>query len=503
MGDIDLRHEIQFDNDSGVAYRWREPRRARRMYSARIETCSTAKTIAWYQGPNAEQEWNEDIAMHSWIRHPNIVQLYGVASTNSMYAAVFHDDLIPYDQAVDIHRNSPILCNYFRAYWSTEFIEVNKYLSYIFQRMVDRDGCTLWIRGSNHRLCVSDMILNDHTNRSYYYMSYVDYWRPGREEAEIMSYTGPNHEAVAVFSLGLSQYHKILAQYNSSTRAVCLSFHASATATIGMVVKDQHPGVVNIALAPTLEVGDISPSQAYFLAWWGAEPSYPFVDGHLMPNLWRRYNLHRIFSTPSIHGDREISCSFRSFDYLEPWLSQANHIFSSLQIRADHDQYALLHSVYFSWILSPATSSHFPSQGWLFLCPAAQLRSGPCSFRWPDCAAYWSYDPFGAQRLSRQEAEEAGFPLIELRMWASGKLWDSTDYAGLRRFHEAKGFAPDSQEIARHLGHPLYQLCDELAGETPFAHGKLSFFPNQWSTDVLDRKSTVKRQRSFSTRQKF
>ncbi|KAJ7723996.1 hypothetical protein B0H16DRAFT_329394 [Mycena metata] len=32
------------------------------------------------------------------------------------------------------------------------------------------------------------------------------------------------------------------------------------------------------------------------------------------------------------------------------------------------------------------------------------------------------------------------------------------------------GFAPDSQEIARHLGHPLYQLCDEVAVETPFAH---------------------------------
>ncbi|KAJ6461485.1 hypothetical protein C8R47DRAFT_1058439 [Mycena vitilis] len=286
-----------------------------------------------------------------------------------------------------------------------------------------------------------------------------------------MSYTGPNHEAVAVFSLGLSQYHKILAQYLSSTRAVRLSFPASATATIGMVVNNQH---VNIALAPTLEVGDISPSQGYYMGWWPGEPSHPFVDGHLMPNSWRRYNLHRIFSTPSIHADCEILCSFGSSDYLEPWLSQANHIFSSLRIRSDHDQYALLHSVYFTWILSPTTRSHFPSQGWLFLCPGAQLRSGPCSFRWPDCAAYWSYDPFGAQRLSTEEAEEAGFPLIKLRLEICGSSWNASDYAGLWQFHAGKGFAPDSQEIARHLNHPLYQLCDELAVETPLAHGKLS-----------------------------
>jgi hypothetical protein len=78
-------------------------------------------------------------------------------------------------------------------------------------------------------------------------------------------------------------------------------------------------------------------------------------------------------------------------------------------------------------------------------------------------------------RLSTEEAEEAGFPLIKLEIRVSGKSWDAIDYAGLWQFHQAKGFAPDSQEIARHLGHPLYQLCDELAVEASFAHGKLGF----------------------------
>ncbi|KAJ7711199.1 hypothetical protein B0H16DRAFT_636664 [Mycena metata] len=121
MGEIDLQHEIQFDDDSGVVYRRRGQRCARRMYSAKIDGCKTAMTVALYQGPNAEQAWQKDISMHSWLRHPNFVQLYGVASTSHMYAAVFHDDLIPLEQFRDIHCNSPILSLYFRAYWSHEF----------------------------------------------------------------------------------------------------------------------------------------------------------------------------------------------------------------------------------------------------------------------------------------------------------------------------------------------------------------------------------------------
>ncbi|KAJ7742636.1 hypothetical protein B0H16DRAFT_1861014 [Mycena metata] len=151
----------------------------------------------------------------------------------------------------------------------------------------------------------------------------------------------------------------------------------------------------------------------------GASSGRWILDGDLMPDSWTRYNLHQILAAAAIR------CHL-SFECVELWLGQANHIFSSLQIRSNHNQY--------------------------------------------DCAAYWSRDPFGAVRLSPEEAEEAGFPLITLELSVWGDSWDSIDYATLWHFHQAKGFAPDSQEIARHLGHPLYQLCDEVAVETPFAH---------------------------------
>ncbi|KAJ7669812.1 hypothetical protein B0H14DRAFT_1028322 [Mycena olivaceomarginata] len=40
--------------------------------------------------------------------------------------------------------------------------------------------------------------------------------------------------------------------------------------------------------------------------------------------------------------------------------------------------------------------------------------------------------------------------------------------AGIRQFHQTKGFDPDSQEVAIHLGHLLYELSSEI--HIPFAH---------------------------------
>ncbi|KAJ7754802.1 hypothetical protein B0H16DRAFT_1690405 [Mycena metata] len=281
----------------------------------------------------------------------------------------------------------------------------------MFKRRVDEDKCTLWIRASTRRLCVDDMILNDEsTGRGFSYLYPINHWKPGRKDIDTMSYNGPNHEAVVMSSLPLSGYHKICGGYSAHSRS--FSFPAHATATFGMVVK-HHSNCevklpVNIVFLPLLDVRD------------------PFCS-------WSR-----TYGWPGL-GQPDVASIGRDlfFNCAELWLSQANHIFSSLQIRSNHNQYV-----------------------------APPKRS----FRWPDCAAYWSRDPLGAVRLSLEEAEEAGFPLITLELSASGDSWDSIDYAALWQFHQAKGFAPDSQEIARHLGHPLYELCDEVAVETPFTH---------------------------------
>ncbi|KAJ7706603.1 hypothetical protein B0H16DRAFT_1258642, partial [Mycena metata] len=71
---------------------------------------------------------------------------------------------------------------------------------------------------------------------------------------------------------------------------------------------------------------------------------------------------------------------------------------------------------------------------------------------------YWSLDPEGIEALSTEEAVRLGFPPFQLSTTVSGQYWEASVYAGLRQFHQAKGFDPDSQDVARHLGHPLYEL---------------------------------------------
>jgi hypothetical protein len=75
-----------------------------------------------------------------------------------------------------------------------------------------------------------------------------------------------------------------------------------------------------------------------------------------------------------------------------------------------------------------------------------------------------------------EDAISLGFPSISLSMQISAQSWDASVYTGLRQFHQAKGFDPDSQDVARHLGMPLYQLAREL--DIPFAHGLYTTYAN-------------------------
>jgi hypothetical protein len=113
--------------------------------------------------------------------------------------------------------------------------------------------------------------------------------------------------------------------------------------------------------------------------------------------------------------------------------------------------------------------------GYLFLCPLADLRLDiPGQFRLPECPSYWSSDPSGAERLTTEAAKALGFPNIQAEMWAEGYSCDGSVYVGLHKFHQGKGFDPDSQDVARHLGYPLLWLLGEL--NAPFARSE------SWST---------------------
>ncbi|KAJ6561682.1 hypothetical protein B0H19DRAFT_1068430 [Mycena capillaripes] len=136
------------------------------------------------------------------------------------------------------------------------------------------------------------------------------------------------------------------------------------------------------------------------------------------------------------------------------------------------------------WYGSSSTLLQDAPKGFLFLC-YDHFQTRPSSFKWPDCPAYWSFDPTGAERLSREDAIDLRFPCLKLSIWVQGRSWYSSVYAGLRQFHQGKGFDPDSQEVARHLGEPLYRLPREIFGS--FARRKLATVPNRNRPTAADK----------------
>jgi hypothetical protein len=76
----------------------------------------------------------------------------------------------------------------------------------------------------------------------------------------------------------------------------------------------------------------------------------------------------------------------------------------------------------------------------------------------------------GHELLSSEEATRLGFPPIQLSAQVQAESWDASVYAGLRQFHQGKGFDPDSQDVARHLGLPILQISTEA--DPPIAYSK-------------------------------
>ncbi|KAJ7724725.1 hypothetical protein DFH07DRAFT_1066983 [Mycena maculata] len=184
----------------------------------------------------------------------------------------------------------------------------------------------------------------------------------------------------------------------------------------------------------------------------------PTVVAEIMEDGWTRYNSDQIFDTTIL---LEIRLDQNIFD---SWLSHANHIFSLLQNVSNYEDYVLIQCISFE--LTILTPTHDPPEGYLFVCPGENFRTASSSFRWPNLSTYWSLDPGGAEQLSMEDATNLGFPAIELDTLVALSSWESSVYAGLRQFHQAKGFNPESQYGARHL--PLFQISSTLG--VPFAH---------------------------------
>ncbi|KAF7354331.1 hypothetical protein MVEN_01121500 [Mycena venus] len=323
---------------------------------------------------------------------------------------------------------------------SADFTAASNYSSSTLGQYLDWDECTFWIRHSTGRLCVERMVP---THRIWLTTA-----SQMSDMQGIYSLSASNTEANAIESLTLYQYHYTcfwnLAQDRTITGSppTAVKLGAVICCSSGNRLEDSD----EIAFLPNLET---------FSGCWTNTKG---PAGEKMEDGWIRYQLEHVLKS-------EIRLYIRSDDSA-PWLSQANHIFSRLHLASNLEDYVLVDHVKFRLNVS-ATTENLPV-GFLFLCPEHDFKIGPSLFTWPDCPAYWSLDPSGAERLSMDEATRLGFPHIECTAKVFGNFWETSVYTGLRQFYQGKGFDPDSQVVALHLKHPLFKLSKEI--DPPFAY---------------------------------
>ncbi|KAJ7737796.1 hypothetical protein DFH07DRAFT_93062, partial [Mycena maculata] len=320
------------------------------------------------------------------------------------------------------------------------------FTSYSFINPTSQYGgeCTTWIHRSTGRLCV-ELIPCNSSPDSYTFVGLLK-WRP---HSDTLSLNDLNEEDRIIASLEWDQYRGICSMYLSTARWVLLRTSSQEEWNVGDIICG--PDIQCSVATARLPHGAVT-----FFGWVANYTS----RGEVMEDDWTRFHCDDI--SEAVRFSVKVNQA--------PWLSQANHIFKRLEITVSApEEYVLMLGIAFE--LEISDSQHVCPDGFLFLCPVIDFQTGPISFRWPDSPVYyWSLNPSSLGRLSEVEATQLGFSSIKSNMVVWHISWDAGVYNGIQRFYQAKGFDPYSQDVARHLGHPLYQLSGE--SEVPFAHSE-------------------------------
>ncbi|KAJ7218496.1 hypothetical protein GGX14DRAFT_28085 [Mycena pura] len=71
----------------------------RETYHARIFPSQDTFTVVKYKG-SSFSKWKTDVMERQQLRHPDMAQLFGMTSSRSMNALIYHDELLPIQDAL-------------------------------------------------------------------------------------------------------------------------------------------------------------------------------------------------------------------------------------------------------------------------------------------------------------------------------------------------------------------------------------------------------------------
>ncbi|KAF7374168.1 hypothetical protein MSAN_00298600 [Mycena sanguinolenta] len=155
-------------------------------------------------------------------------QVYG-----NIHAAIFHDDLIPYQQFLELYKHSHFSTVYIYAYVDIEFEAVWDYFWTTFEYNLDLSyaDCTFFIRRSTGRFC-ADLVPGGADPLYYAYGSNEMSTQQG-----LKFLAGENSVATIIDSLCPDQYHSVMC-YQELSVAHSISISISATINMSGVFRD-------------------------------------------------------------------------------------------------------------------------------------------------------------------------------------------------------------------------------------------------------------------------
>jgi hypothetical protein len=116
-----------------------------------------------------------------------------------------------------------------------------------------------------------------------------------------------------------------------------------------------------------------------------------------------------------------------------------------------------LRNTFMTWSHETWIAACLEKQVYLFLSPVEVDCKGV--IRNP--TAHWAEDLSGTSPLSSDIMAELGLPEPSITTYRMCCRWRTRHYQALRELHQACGFDPDSDEVARFLGLPLAEYVTD------------------------------------------
>ncbi|KAK6983800.1 hypothetical protein R3P38DRAFT_3112382 [Favolaschia claudopus] len=427
LGDIVLETKLQ-----GVRY-IHGRNVVRRVHTAKIVGIESPMTVAIYEGQEKgwKEKWDGYISLHMRLRHPNLSQLFGITSSHGLYAAIFHNEYIPCRQMRHMYSVTSTHESYFERFFRDEVMA--------WGLRIPGSG-TYWFHPSG-KLCF-EMSPGPHETDTI--MNPMQFGYPDTIDIPSPRYILPLGEVSKIIdSMTIESYYRGLIRV-LQYRVIPLTRHSTV-----------RPYSIVKHVAGHLEEMAFLPQDWHLRSslkrWEHIDDSAPITD--IMPTGWTRVLLcgdeilGASFQLELARGDQEQGTS---------WFSQANYSFDRVGLECSYvDQ---VH------VFCEVTGSAPPSlhKIWLFLPPyQAFLSTDLTRYCFPDDEPYWSFDPSGKGHLSSNEAIALELPHCQLEISVYHTFVDEALLKDLHTFHTSKGFNPDSQEVAKYLGLPLFCFGDE------------------------------------------